>query len=77
MLFLEKLCKNVRKHRDMKIVTTERRRNYFISKPNYHTSVSQKVFHRKCISNRSENKSNIKKLACLFRIINIRSKYKF
>ena len=38
MLFLEKLCKNVRKHRDMKIVTTERRRNYLISEPNYHTT---------------------------------------
>ena len=28
---------NVRKHRDIKIVTTERRRNYFISEQNSHT----------------------------------------
>ena len=27
---------NVRKHRDPKLVTTERRRNYFVSEPNYH-----------------------------------------
>ena len=34
---------NVRKTRDIKLVTTERRRNYLISEPNYHT-----------ISNRNE-----------------------
>ena len=28
----------VRKNRDIKLVTTERRRNYFASKPNYHTT---------------------------------------
>ena len=27
---------NVRKHRDIKLVTTEAKRNYLISKPNYH-----------------------------------------
>ena len=30
--------KNVKKHRDIKLVTTERKRNYLISKPNYHTT---------------------------------------
>ena len=30
--------KNVRKNRDMKFVTTERRRNYLVSEPNYHTT---------------------------------------
>ena len=29
--------KNVRKHRDIKLVTTERRRNFLVSEPNYHT----------------------------------------
>ena len=29
---------NVRKHRDIKLVTTERRRNYLVSEPNYHTT---------------------------------------
>ena len=30
--------KNVRKHKDTKLVTTERRKNYLVSKPNYHTT---------------------------------------
>ena len=29
---------NARKHRDIKLVTTERRRNYLISEPNYHST---------------------------------------
>ena len=33
-----KTTENVRKHRDTKLVTTERRRNYLVSKPNYHTT---------------------------------------
>ena len=28
---------NVRKHRDIKLVTTERRRSYLVSNPNYQT----------------------------------------
>ena len=31
-----KTMENVRKHRDIKLVTTERRRNYLVSEPNYH-----------------------------------------
>ena len=33
-----KPMKNVRKHRDIKLVTTERRRNHLVSEPNYHTT---------------------------------------
>ena len=33
-----KAIKNVRKHRHFKLVTTERRRNYLVSEPNYHTT---------------------------------------
>ena len=29
---------NVRKHRNIKLVTTERRRNYLVSEPNFHTA---------------------------------------
>ena len=29
---------NVRKHRDIKLVTTERVRNYLVSEPNYYTT---------------------------------------
>ena len=32
-----KTMANVR-HRDIKLVTTERRRNYFVSEPNYYTT---------------------------------------
>ena len=33
-----KTMENLRKQRDIKLVTTERRRNYFVSKPNYQTT---------------------------------------
>ena len=33
----EKTTENMRKHRNIELVTTERRANYLESKPNYHT----------------------------------------
>ena len=33
-----KTMENVKKHRNIKIATTERRRNYLVSEPNYHTT---------------------------------------
>ena len=33
-----KAMENARKHRDIKLVTTKRRRNYLVSEPNYHTT---------------------------------------
>ena len=33
-----KNMENVRKYRDIKLVTTERRRNYLLSEPNDHTT---------------------------------------
>ena len=33
-----KTIENVRKYRNIKLVTTERRRNYLVSEPNYHTT---------------------------------------
>ena len=33
-----KNVENVRKHRDIKLVITEERRNYLVSEPNYHTT---------------------------------------
>ena len=34
----DKTMENLRKHRDIKVVTTERRRNYLVSESNYHTT---------------------------------------
>ena len=34
----EKTMENVRKHRDIKLVTKERTRNYLVSEANYHTT---------------------------------------
>ena len=33
-----KIMENVKNHREIKLVTTERRRNYLVSEPNYHTT---------------------------------------
>ena len=35
---LGKTMENVRKHRDIKLVTTDKRRNQLVSDPNYHTT---------------------------------------
>ena len=35
---LRKTVENMIKHRDIELVTTEVRRNYFVSKPSYHTT---------------------------------------
>ena len=35
---LGKTMENVRKHRDIKLVTTDKRRNQLASEPNYHTT---------------------------------------
>ena len=43
-----KTMENVRKHRDVKLVTTDKRRNQLVSEPNYHTT---KMVFRKPISN--------------------------
>ena len=38
--FFGKTIENLRKHRDIKLVTKKRRRNYLLSEPNYHTTKS-------------------------------------
>ena len=45
-----KTMKNVKKLRDVKVVTTERRRNYLVSES------YRKGFHRRSISNRNEKR---------------------
>ena len=40
-----KTMENVRKYRDLKLATTEKRRNCLVSEPNYHTTkLSQKIY---------------------------------
>ena len=50
----EKTMENMRKNRDIKLVTTERRKKYLVSEPNYHT---KKVFieHLSAISMKKQN----------------------
>ena len=38
MQLLEKTMENIKNHRDIKLVTTNARRNYLLSEPNYHTT---------------------------------------
>ena len=45
----------MKKYRDIKLVTTERRRNCLVSETNF----KYKVFPRKSISNRTEQNKNI------------------
>ena len=44
-----KTMENVRKHRDIKLVTTDKRRNQLVSEPNYHTTkhFSEKLMAKK------------------------------
>ena len=35
--FFRKTIENMRKHRDIKLVTTERRMSYLVAEPNFHT----------------------------------------
>ena len=46
-----KTMENVRKHRDIKLVTTYERRNYLVLEPYYHTT---KWFLRGFVGNRNE-----------------------
>ena len=66
----EKILENEKKHGDIKLVKTEKRRNHLVSEPNYHTT---KFFTDNLLAIEIKN-SNINKQACLFRIINIRYK---
>ena len=38
LIFFGKTKDNVKKNRNIKLVTTERRRNYLVSEPNYHNT---------------------------------------
>ena len=70
----EKTIENVRKHRDIKLVTTERRRNYVVSESNYHTT---KFFteHLLAIEMKKKTKTEIlMNKTCVFGTFNTRIK---
>ena len=48
---------NVRKHRDIKLVTTDKRRNQLVSEPNYHVTkwFSENLLATEMKKNKSEN----------------------
>ena len=54
--FFGKTMENVRKHRDVKLVTTGRRRKYLVSEPNYHTT---KFFTEKLLAIQMKKKTEI------------------
>ena len=66
-----KTMENVTKHRNIKTCNNRKEKKLF----SIRTKLSHyKVFHRKCISNRNEKKSNINEKyqrTCLFRFINL------
>ena len=51
-----KTMENVRKHRDIKLVTIERKGNYFVLDPNYHTT---KFFTEKSSAKEMKKKTEI------------------
>ena len=55
-LVFGKTIENVRKHRDIKFIITERRRNYLVSKSNYHTTIAIEMKKTEIL---------MKKLVCL------------
>ena len=59
-----KTMENVRKYRNIKLLTTERRKNYLVSEPNYPAT---KFFTENSLA------IEIRKLICLSRFINTRS----
>ena len=65
-----KFMENVRKHRNIKLVTTERRRNYLVSEPNCHTT---KFFTENLLVIEMKN-TQITMNKPLFKFINIRFK---
>ena len=66
-----KFMKNLRKYRDIKLVSTERRRDYLLSEPNFPTT---KFFTEKLLAIVIIKNLNIFEQTCLFRTFNTRMK---
>ena len=63
-----KTMENLRKHRDIKLVTTDKRRNQLVSEPNYN-----KMVFRRFDSNWTEENKNKNEEASIIMLVNIRN----
>ena len=64
-----KTMENVRKHRDVKLVTTDEKKNKLVSEPNYHTT---KHFSENLLATEMKKKKIKNELAHILRYVNIR-----
>ena len=65
-----KTMETVQKNREIKLVITDRRRNYLESESNYHTT---KFFTENCVGYRNYKNSNTHELTYLFRTVSTRT----
>ena len=63
-----KTMENVRKHRDIKLVTNDTKRNKLVTEPNYH---STKWFSLNLLAIEMKKNSNKSKYVNIFRISNV------
>ena len=68
---LGRSMENVIKHRDIKLVTRERRRSFFVSKPNYYNT---KFFTGNLLAIEMEKNRGTYEYTCQFRTFNTRIK---
>ena len=66
----EKTIENVRKHRCMKLLTTETRSNYLVSEPNHHVI---NIFYENWLAIEMKRKQILMKKTCLVKYITIRN----
>ena len=71
MQVLEKKMEKLRKYRYIKLLTIERRRNYLVSEPNYHTT---KIFTENLLAIEIKKNRDTYEQTCLFRTFNTRTK---
>ena len=65
-----KTMENVRNHRDIKLVTTDKRRNRLVSEPNYHTI---KWFSGNVLAIAMKKKKSKNESASISSVVNIRN----
>ena len=65
-----KTMENFRKNRNIRLVTTDKRRSYLVSEQNYHTK--ERVFRKFINSRNKQNKSKTEQTN-LFRSVNVRN----